>query len=159
MTSVSRLFTYLFILLFLESLILGVVFSTLLSGVLTGLILLSLPLWMLHKHPDSALTAHIVAAGCMMFSFLHIQQSFGLIEVHFEIFILMAVLIMFVEWRVFITALAFVAVHHLSFYYLQINDAGVYVFDPDRLFFSTVLIHAAYAIVEAIVAGYIAKTL
>lgn len=159
MTSVSRLFTYLFILLFLESLILGVVFSTLLSGVFTGLILLSLPLWMLHKHPDSALTAHIVAAGCMMFSFLHIQQSFGLIEVHFEIFILMAVLIMFVEWRVFITALAFVAVHHLSFYYLQINDAGVYVFDPDRLFFSTVLIHAAYAIVEAIVAGYIAKTL
>ena len=66
---------------------------------------------------------------------------------------------MFVEWRVFITALAFVAVHHLSFYFLQINEVGLYVFDPDRLYFSTVLIHAVYAIVEAIVAGYIAKTL
>ena len=66
---------------------------------------------------------------------------------------------MFVEWRVFITALTFVAVHHLSFYFLQINEVGLYVFDPDRLYFSTVLIHAVYAIVEAIVAGYIAKTL
>jgi methyl-accepting chemotaxis protein len=52
-----------------------------------------------------------------------------------------------------------VAVHHLSFYFLQINESGFYVFDPDRLYFSTVLIHAVYAIVEAFVAGYIAKTL
>ena len=42
---------------------------------------------------------------------------------------------------------------------LQINESGFYVFDPDRLYFSTVLIHAVYAIVEAFVAGYIAKTL
>lgn len=159
MTSVRRLFTYLFLLLFVESLVLGFIYSTLITGVVTGLLLLSLPLWMLHQYPTSKLTAHVVAAGCMMFSFLHIQQSYGLIEVHFEIFILMAVLIMFVEWRVFITALAFVAVHHLSFYFLQINEVGLYVFDPDRLYFSTVLIHAVYAIVEAIVAGYIAKTL
>ncbi|MEC8139135.1 MAG: methyl-accepting chemotaxis protein, partial [Pseudomonadota bacterium] len=144
MTSVRRLFTYLFLLLFVESLVLGFIYSTLITGVVTGLLLLSLPLWMLHQYPTSKLTAHVVAAGCMMFSFLHIQQSYGLIEVHFEIFILMAVLIMFVEWRVFITALAFVAVHHLSFYFLQINEVGLYVFDPDRLYFSTVLIHAVY---------------
>ena len=159
MTSVRRLFTYLFLLLFVESLVLGFIYSTLITGLVTGLLLLSLPLWMLHQYPTSKLTAHVVAAGCMMFSFLHIQQSYGLIEVHFEIFILMAVLIMFVEWRVFITALVFVAVHHLSFYFLQINESGFYVFDPDRLYFSTVLIHAVYAIVEAFVAGYIAKTL
>ena len=93
-----------------------------------------------------------------MFSFLHIQQAFGLIEVHFEIFILMPILIVFVQWRVFITAILFVAVHHLSFYYLQTQNTGFYVFDPDRLAFSTVIIHAAYAIVEVLVVGYIAIT-
>ena len=71
----------------------------------------------------------------------------------------MAVLIMFVQWQVFITAIVFVAIHHLSFYYLQTQNTGFYVFDPDRLAFTTVLIHAGYAVVEVLVAGYIAITL
>lgn len=159
MSSMSRLFTAIFILLFVESLVLGWYFSTLTPAFVVGLPLSIFPIWLLRKYPNNLLTPHIVAIAVMMFSFLHIQQTFGLIEVHFEIFILMAVLIMFVQWRVFITALAFVAIHHFSFYFLQTQGIGFYVFDPDRLAFSTVLIHAAYAVVEAIVAGYIAKAL
>ena len=159
MSSVARLFTIIFSLLFIESIGVGLYFGTLTQAFVIGLPLYLLPIWLLRTHPDNAVTAHVVAAAIMMFSFLHIQQTFGLIEVHFEIFILMAVLIMFVQWRVFITAIIFVAVHHLSFYYLQTQNTGFYVFDPDRLAFTTVLIHAGYAIVEALVAGYIAKTL
>ena len=95
----------------------------------------------------------------MIFAALHIHQANGLIEVHFEIFILMAVLIIYQDWRVFITALLVIAVHHISFYFLQINDVGVFIFDQDRLLFTTVIIHAVYAIVEAFVAGYIAKNM
>ncbi|WP_165735641.1 methyl-accepting chemotaxis protein [Pseudoalteromonas sp. C8] len=159
MSSVARLFTIIFSLLFIESIGVGLYFGTLTQAFIIGLPLCILPIWLLRTQPDSVLTAHVVAAAIMMFSFLHIQQTFGLIEVHFEIFILMAVLIMFVQWRVFITAIIFVAVHHLSFYYLQTQNTGFYVFDPDRLAFTTVLIHAGYAIVEVLVAGYIAKTL
>ncbi|CAM4010817.1 MULTISPECIES: methyl-accepting chemotaxis protein [Pseudoalteromonas] len=159
MSSVSRLFTAIFTLLFIESLAVGWYFSTLVPAFVVGLPLLIFPIWLLRTQPTNPLTPHVVAAAMMMFSFLHIQQTFGLIEVHFEIFILMAVLIMFVQWRVFITAIVFVAIHHLSFYFLQTQGAGFYVFDPDRLAFTTVLIHAGYAIVEAFVAGYIAKTL
>ncbi|NMR26046.1 methyl-accepting chemotaxis protein [Pseudoalteromonas sp. NEC-BIFX-2020_015] len=159
MSSVNRLFTLIFCFLFVESLALGWYFDTLLPAFLVGLPLLLFPLWLLKTQPKHPFTAHVVAAAIMMFSFLHIQQSFGLIEIHFEIFILMAVLIMFMQWRVFITALLFVAVHHISFYFLQTQNSGFYVFDPDRLAFTTVLIHASYAIVEAFVAGYIAKTL
>ncbi|MCQ8878560.1 methyl-accepting chemotaxis protein [Pseudoalteromonas shioyasakiensis] len=159
MSNVSRLFTIIFVLLFIESIALGIYFSTLLPGFIVGAPLALLPIWLLQTQPSNAITAHVAGASLMLFSFLHIQQTFGLIEVHFEIFILMAVLIMFMQWRVFITAITLVAVHHLSFYYLQTQNAGLYVFDPDRLAFTTVLIHAVYAIVEAFVAGYIAKTL
>ena len=151
----------LFLVFYLLSLsVLVLYFGTLTQAFIIGLPLVLTPnLAYLERTRDSAVTAHVVAAAIMMFSFLHIQQTFGLIEVHFEIFILMAVLIMFVQWRVFITAIIFVAVHHLSFYYLQTQNTGFYVFDPDRLAFTTVLIHAGYAIVEVLVAGYIAKTL
>ncbi|GAA61757.1 methyl-accepting chemotaxis protein [Pseudoalteromonas sp. BSi20652] len=126
---------------------------------MVGLPLCLLPIWLLNTQIENPVTPHVVAAAIMMFSFLHIQQTFGLIEVHFEIFILMPMLIVFVQWRVFITALLFVAVHHFSFYYLQTQNTGFYVFDPDRLAFTTVLIHAGYAIVEVLVVGYIAKML
>ena len=159
MSSVSRLFTIIFCLLFVESIGIGLYFDTLTEAFLVGLPLCLLPIWLLKTQPESKITPHVVAAAIMMFSFLHIQQAYGLIEVHFEIFIFLAMLIMFVEWRVFITAIVFVAIHHLSFYYLQTQNTGFYVFDPDRLAFSTVLIHAAYAIVEALVAGFIAVTL
>ncbi|TMO72156.1 methyl-accepting chemotaxis protein [Pseudoalteromonas sp. S3785] len=159
MNSVSRLFTIIFIFLFVESIALGVYFGTLAQAFIVGLPLSLLPIWLLKTQQNNPVTGHVVAAAIMMFSFLHIQQAFGLIEIHFEIFILMAMLIMFVNWRVFITAIIFVAIHHLSFYFLQIQNTGFYVFDPDRLAFTTVLIHAGYAIVEVFVAGYIAKTL
>ncbi|WP_213609452.1 methyl-accepting chemotaxis protein [Pseudoalteromonas sp.] len=159
MSSVSRLFTIIFCLLFVESIGIGLYFDTLTEAFLVGLPLCLLPIWLLKTQPESKITPHVVAAAIMMFSFLHIQQAYGLIEVHFEIFIFLAMLIMFIEWRVFITAIVFVAIHHLSFYYLQTQNTGFYVFDPDRLAFSTVLIHAAYAIVEALVAGFIAVTL
>ncbi|MDQ2045792.1 methyl-accepting chemotaxis protein [Pseudoalteromonas sp. 20-92] len=159
MSNVSRLFTIIFSLLFIESIVLGLYFDTLMQAFVVGLPLCLLPIWLLNTNVNSQITPHIVAAATMMFSFLHIQQTFGLIEVHFEIFILMPMLIVFVQWHVFITAILFVAVHHFSFYYLQTQNTGVYVFDPDRLAFTTVLIHAGYAIVEVIVAGYIAITL
>ena len=159
MSSVSRLLTIIFVILFVESIGLGLYFGTLTQAFIVGLPLCLLPIWLLKTQENNPITPHIVAAAIMMFSFLHIQQAFGLIEVHFEIFILMPILIVFVQWRVFITAILFVAVHHLSFYYLQTQNTGFYVFDPDRLAFSTVIIHAAYAIVEVLVVGYIAITL
>lgn len=159
MNSVSRLFTIIFIFLFVESIALGLYYETLTQAFIVGLPLCLMPVWLLKTQSNSPITGHVVAAAIMMFSFLHIQQAYGLIEIHFEIFILMAMLIMFVQWQVFITAIIFVAVHHLSFYFLQTQNTGFYVFDPDRLAFTTVLIHAGYAIVEVFVAGYIAKTL
>ncbi|MCG7543990.1 methyl-accepting chemotaxis protein [Pseudoalteromonas sp. MM17-2] len=159
MVKSSSLFISLFIILTIESLALGLYYDNIGQGLVISFIIASLPIYLLKSAPQSRLTHHVSAAALMMFSFLHIHQAYGLIEVHFEIFIFMAILVIFKNWRIFITALLLVAAHHISFYFMQTGDVGVYVFDPQRLAFSTVLIHAVYATAEALIAAYIAHML
>ncbi|MFY8274568.1 methyl-accepting chemotaxis protein [Pseudoalteromonas sp. SSDWG2] len=159
MVKPSSLMSSLIVFLFVESIVLGLFFDNAIQGALIGALIGSVPVMLLRSDPNSALTHHVCAAALMMFSFLHIHQAYGLIEVHFEIFILMAILVIFTRWQIFITALVFVAVHHLSFFFMQTNEVGVYVFDAERLKFSTVIIHAIYAIAEAMIAAYIAYML
>lgn len=153
------MFTYIFIGLFIESLFLGFLHGTYLSAFVIGLPALLIPLYFYSSAPEQAITRHVSAIAAMIFAALHIHQANGLIEVHFEIFILMAALVIFQDWRIYITAVLVIAIHHVSFYYLQLNDTGVYIFDENRLVFMTVIIHAVYAIVEAVIAGYAAKSM
>ncbi|TWX57705.1 methyl-accepting chemotaxis protein [Colwellia hornerae] len=155
----NKLFTYLFSVLFAESLLLAFIYDSYLSAFVIGLPALLVPIYFYKTAGDAAISGHVSALSAMIFAALHIHQANGLIEVHFEIFILLAFLIIFQDWRVFITAILVVAVHHLSFYYLQVNDTGVYIFDEGRLVFTTVIIHAVYAIAESIIAGYIAHSM
>jgi len=157
MQKISNLFTYLFILLFIESLGLAVLHDTYIEALVIGLPSLLIPLWLFKTAPNATLTQHAAAIATMIFAALHIHQANGLIEVHFEIFLLLAFLIVFSDWKVYISAVGLIAVHHLSFYSLQSNNYSVYIFDQDRLMFSTVIIHAVYAVIEGVIAGYVAK--
>jgi methyl-accepting chemotaxis protein len=155
----NKLFTYLFSVLFAESLLLGFIYDSYLSAFVIGLPALLVPIYFYKTAANKAIAGHISALSAMIFAALHIHQANGLIEVHFEIFILLAFLIIFQDWRVFITAILVVAIHHVSFYFLQVNDTGVFIFDEERLLFTTVIIHAVYAIAESIIAGYIAHSM
>ncbi|NVK25146.1 MAG: methyl-accepting chemotaxis protein [Gammaproteobacteria bacterium] len=156
MNQINKLFLGVFSFLFLQSLALGLIFDNIGTAILIGLPAILVPIYFYQTAAKSPITRHVTAIGVMIFAALHIHQTYGLIEVHFEIFILMALLIIYQDWKVFVTALITIAVHHLSFYFLQSNNAGVYIFDQDRLAFSTVIIHALYAAAEAGVAGYLA---
>lgn len=159
MNKTNQLFSGLLVFLFAQSIVLAFVNGTYLEAFLIGLPAMAVPLYLIQSLPDQSLTRHAIAVASMIFACLHIHQLNGLIEVHFEIFILMAFLIIFSDWKIFISAITLIAVHHLSFYFMQVNGVGVYVFDQDRLMFSTVIIHAVYAGAEAIIAGYIAHTM
>lgn len=159
MNKINKVFSSVLVLLFIESVVLAFFHGTYLEAFFVGVPAMLVPLWMLKTAPDAALTRHSSALAVMIFACLHIHQMNGLIEVHFEIFILMAVLIVFSDWKLFISAVGLIAVHHLSFYFMQVNGMEVFVFDQDRLLFSTVILHAVYAIVEALIAGFIAKIL
>ncbi|MDN4501045.1 methyl-accepting chemotaxis protein [Alteromonadaceae bacterium BrNp21-10] len=159
MSKTNKLFLYVFLVLAAESVALAFLHNTFLEAIFIGIPSLLMPLYLLKNAPESKLTKHVCALAAMIFACLHIHQTYGLIEVHFEIFILMALLIIFSDWRIFISAATFVVVHHLSFYFMQTNGIQAFVFDDDKLMFSTVIIHAVYAIIEGIIAGYIARVL
>ena len=159
MANFNKLINYVLIVLFAESVLLSFVYGTFIAMLLIGLPTILISLFMLKSFPTAALTRHTVALATMIFVCLHIHQMNGLIEIHFELFILLAFLIVLNDWRIYISALLLVGAHHMSFYFMQSNDVGVFVFTPDRLEFNNVLIHAVYFAFECVVAGYIAKTL
>jgi methyl-accepting chemotaxis protein len=93
----------------------------------------------------------------MAFCGLNIDQSHGMIEMHFGIFVLLSLLLIYQDWRVIVGAAAFIAVHHLLFNYLQAAHYSIWVFEKPDL--NMVFVHAAYVIVEAAALWYLAAML
>lgn len=105
-------------------------------------------------HPGSLLTRMSVATALMVFSALNIHQAYGLTELHFGIFVLLAFLLCYRDWRPIVMAAGVAAVHHLSFYYFQELGYGVMCFTKPS--FGIVLTHAAYVVAETVVLSYLA---
>lgn len=99
------------------------------------------------------ITRLVIAASFMVFCALHIHQAHGMIEIHFGIFSLLAFLLIYRDWLPLVTAAAVIAVHHLSFNYLQISGYSVYLFS-DVSGYGLVLIHAAYVVFETAILIY-----
>lgn len=102
------------------------------------------------------LTRLFGAANFMLMCALHIQQAGGLIEIHFGIFVLLAFLLAYQDWRPIVVAAGVIAVHHLSFHFLQMNGWPVYVMQDVSMGLSMILLHAAYVIVESVVLVWLA---
>ena len=105
--------------------------------------------WIIHAAAPGSLVSRLVCAcALMVFPALTIQQSAGLSEAHFGIFVLLAFLLYYRDWRPILAAALLIAVHHLAFNYLQAAGSGFYVF-TDGPSFNRVLLHAAYVVAEA----------
>ena len=131
--------------------------NTWLSGVLFGVLILGAPLVMIRVLPALAVTRHVSVIATQLFAALHIQQTGGLTFMHFEIFAVMAVITVYRDWRVVISSVLVVAIHHVSFFLLQTSGAGVYIFEATYLLFHVLMIHAAFAIAEGLVLYFISK--
>ena len=140
--------------LFVMSLALSGWHDTMQWSLLIGLPTALIPAVMIFAAPGSRLTRSIVAAAFMVFCGLHIHQAGGATELHFGIFVLLAFLLIYRDWFVIVVAAAVIAVHHLSFNYLQELGYGVTCFTKPGI--HIVLIHAAYVVVEAGVLAYLA---
>ena len=141
-------------LLFIMSLALSGWHDTLRWALVIGLPAAIIPTAMIFGSPGSFMTRSTVAAALMVFSGLHIHQAAGMSELHFGIFVLLAFLLIYRNWFVILVAAAVIAVHHLSFNYLQEWGYGVICFTKPGL--GIVLAHAAYVTVEAAVLSYLA---
>ena len=135
----------------------GAFTGELLPAFIFGVPIAAVPLMLSFQSPYSALSRHAMAIGVQLLTALHIHQSFGLIEVHFEIFVLLAFLSYFRDWKVIATGTAVVAVHHISFFFLQAGGAPLFIFEEGHISFSILLMHAAFALAEGGVLMYMAK--
>jgi len=89
------------------------------------------------------------AAATMVLTALHIHQAQGMIEMHFGVFALLAILLYYRDPLPIIVAAAVIAVHHVSFYFLQASGAGLWVLKTTDNGFWVILLHAGYVVAES----------
>lgn len=80
---------------------------------------------------------------------LHIQVSLGMLEFHFGVFVTLAIVMVYRNWRVVLACALYFAVHHILFDRLQALGFPFYcTTSPD---FMRILLHAAFVVVQTAV--------
>lgn len=143
--------------LFGFALALSNLYDTLSWALLVGLPAALLPSMAIALHGGTRFSRMMVAMAMMVFCALHIHQAAGRTELHFGIFVLLAFLLCYRDWSVIVVAAATVAVHHLSFNYLQ--ELGFGVICLSEAGFANVLVHASYVVAETAVLCFLAQVL
>ncbi|MDP3228211.1 MAG: methyl-accepting chemotaxis protein, partial [Acidovorax sp.] len=77
---------------------------------------------------------------------LQIHLAQGLTELHFGVFVSLALLLVYLDWRPIVLGAVFFAVHHVLFDRLQAAGFGLYCLTEPN--FSRILVHAAYVVIQ-----------
>ena len=76
--------------------------------------------------PGSVASRATIGAAFMAFSALFIQQHMGLIEIHFHVFVALALLVRYKDPFALLTGAGVTVAHHLAFNYCQVNDLRLF---------------------------------
>lgn len=133
------------------SLLLASWHDTWLEALLIGVPAASVPFILRRiSEPGALYTRLAVAVSLMVFSALMIHQARGMLEFHFAIFCFLAFLLYYRDWKPIVLAAVVIAVHHVSFYFMQQNQVPVFAY-PSTDNFWIVLLHAAFVVAETAV--------
>ena len=156
-TDGHKIFRIVLVAQWIISLAIGIFNGSVLPALVLGIPIMALPLFLSVTQPDNMVSRVALAIGTQLLTALHINQLFGQIEWHFEIFVLLAFLVVFRDWLLIAIATGVVAVHHIGFFILQTQGAGVYVFEQGHVTFGILILHALFAVTEGLVLMYVAK--
>ena len=109
--------------------------------------------------PDSAVTRCAIGASFMVMAALHINQAHGMIEIHFGIFVFLALLLYYRDWMPIVVGAGTIAVHHLVFFMWQSGSGAVWVIDDASRGWGIIMLHAGYVVVESGVLIWMARDL
>ena len=104
---------------------------------------------------------YFIAIAMMLFSVIFIQQYLGRIEMHFHVFIALAILTLYKDMVPILIAAVTTIIHHLVFNYLQLYEVSL--FDMPVMIFNygcgldIVLLHTIFVLTELAVLGYIIR--
>ena len=88
----------------------------------------------------------VLTFALVAFVALHIQLSRGMSEMHFGVFVALALFLVYRDWRVIVFGAVLFAVHHVLFDRLQAAGFGLYcITEPD---FGRIVIHALYVVTQ-----------
>lgn len=136
-------------------------YNTYFYGFVNGGIIFIANALLYRYYRGEAIFRYSIAVSIMLFSSIFIQQHLGRIEMHFHVFLAMAILSLYKDIIPVLIATFTTAFHHALFNYLQANN--VYVFDmPIQVFnygcgWDIVMLHAVFATTEAIILVFIIK--
>jgi diguanylate cyclase (GGDEF)-like protein len=133
-------------------------YDTQLYGFISGGIL-TFSLIIAYKFIAGSMAMRALAGIVMMlFSLIFIQQHLGRIEMHFHVFIAMAILSLYKDTLPILVAALTTTLHHLIFNYLQFHEISL--FDMPVMIFNygcgldIVALHAIFVIAEMLVLAY-----
>ena len=154
----NKIFQWVLICQLLLAFVIAFFTDTWLEALLAGLVIFAVPALLIKTNPFSRLTHYSVGLGVQLFTALHIQQTMGLTEIHFEIFVMLAFLGFYRDWRVILVSVLFIAVHHVAFFWAQTSGVPVYLLEDNYVFLWVVAIHASFAVVEGGLLMVVAKS-
>jgi methyl-accepting chemotaxis protein len=95
----------------------------------------------------SQFSRYMLTFVLVAFVALHIQLARGMLEFHFGVFVVLAFLLVYLDWKVIVFGAALFALHHIAFDRLQAAGMGFYCTTaPD---FTRILLHATFVIIQS----------
>jgi methyl-accepting chemotaxis protein len=140
------------------ALAIGIVYGALATAVLVGVPLAAAAFAAAGLAPASLANRLLLPVLAMAMVGLHIHLAGGETAYHFAVFVTLAFLLVYRDWKAVVAGAAAIAVHHLSFNYLQQwGTLGVICFEKPGL--GVTLLHATYVVIQAAVEIYLAGML
>ena len=146
---------------FLSTFITSIYYETYLYGFVGGA-LITVPIVLLFPYlKGERFYRYYIAVGMMLFSVIYIQQYLGRIEMHFHVFIALAVLTLYKDIVPIIIAATTTILHHLIFNYLQLYEVSLFGM-PVMVFnygcgLDIVILHGIFVLLELLVISYIIR--
>lgn len=136
-------------------------YDTYLYGFVGGGLIFGLLMLAYRFFKGTVVIRSLVGIALMLFSLIYIQQHLGRIEMHFHVFIGMALLSLYKDPIPVFVAAATTILHHIVFNILQLYEVSLFDM-PVMVFnygcgFDIVLLHGAFVILEAAAIGYVIR--
>ncbi|SDL31206.1 methyl-accepting chemotaxis protein [Catalinimonas alkaloidigena] len=103
----------------------------------------------------SALHRYVTSTVLGVLAVQYIYQMHGLFEMHFTLFVVVTVMILYEDWRVLVPVTLVVVVHHTTFAYLQnVGYSQVYFSQLDYVGLQTLVFHYGLFVVQVVLCGF-----
>ena len=110
----------------------------------------SLPMLFIYTKPGMFINKVAVSVGLMFFAALYIQQTRGMAEAHFGVFILLAILLYYRAWKPILIGALVIATHHVILHLPLLTSNGFYIFTEGPNV-ELLIIHALAVVAETVV--------